>query len=354
MLRNYLKGVENDMIHTIMAAVAFNMKKRLRQIRDANYFVLDLLTINWPAKYAAVLIYSKTRLVKDRLIIEFIIYQLDLTRLQICLLSLNRHKMRYLTVILILLFTTCRSDNVSMEKIIFLHHSTGLSIWKGKTNKYVYKLTNKGDVEKFFDNYNRINKTNYKITERIFPKSAPYGWKNYPYDYYNIWVKNAGKNPYLEEPTLEILTEEFDVIIFKHCFPVSRISEDTGSPDIDSDVKSIENYKLQYNALKSKMHEFPENKFIVWTPAVNTKAGMTEDEARRTKQFYDWMIGEWDEKGDNIFIWDFYKYETEGGLYLADRNSYSPDNSHPGRDFAGLIAPLFAKYVIDVIESATD
>lgn len=41
MLRNYLKVVEGDMINTIMAAVAFNMMKRLRQIRDAIYFVLD-------------------------------------------------------------------------------------------------------------------------------------------------------------------------------------------------------------------------------------------------------------------------------------------------------------------------
>jgi IS5 family transposase len=57
MLRNYLKGVEGDMINTIMAAVAFNMMKRLRQIRNAIYFVLDLLTGNWSVKYATVLIY---------------------------------------------------------------------------------------------------------------------------------------------------------------------------------------------------------------------------------------------------------------------------------------------------------
>jgi transposase, IS5 family len=57
MLRNYLKGVEGDMINTIMAAVAFNMMKRLRQIRDAIYFVLDLLTGNLPRKYATILIY---------------------------------------------------------------------------------------------------------------------------------------------------------------------------------------------------------------------------------------------------------------------------------------------------------
>lgn len=241
-----------------------------------------------------------------------------------------------------------------MKKIVFLHHSTGEAIWHGNTNRYIYKLTKKGDVQKFFTDYNKKNKTNYEITGMTFPKEAPYGWNNYPFDYYNIWVKNSGEKSYLEEPTLEMLTSKYDVIIFKHCFPVSRISEDTGMPDIDSDEKKIENYKLQYNALKQKMHEFPNNKFIVWTPAVCTKNKMTEDQAKRTSQFYKWLIEEWNEKGDNIFIWDFYKYETEGGLYLSEKNADGPDNPHPNKEFSARVAPLFGRYIIDVIESSTE
>jgi len=271
------------------------------------------------------------------------------------LLSLNKFNMRYLAVILIILsLGSCGSKHDSMNKILFLHHSTGYNIWLGSTNKYIDKITGKGDVSKCIKRYNSKHHTNYQISERFFPKSVPYGWNNYPYDYYNIWVRNAGQEPYMEEPTLEILTKEYDIIIFKHCFPVSRISEDSGSPDIDSDVKSIENYKLQYNALKSKMHKFPENKFIIWTPAVNTKTGMTLEEAQRTSRFYAWIINEWDEKGDNIFVWDFYKYETEGGLFMAERNAKSSDNSHPNKEFATRMAPLFCKYIIDVAENRTE
>lgn len=209
-------------------------------------------------------------------------------------------------------------------------------------------------MKNHFESHNRTNKTAYKITRQFFPKSTPYGWSNYPYDYYNIWVKNGGENSYLEEPTLEILTKEFDVIIFKHCFPVSRIVEDSSHPDINSSVKSIENYKLQYEALKNKMHQFPNNKFIVWTPAANTQQAMTEDEAKRTRLFYEWMMNEWDEKGDNIFVWDFYQYETQGGLYMAVGNAYSPGNSHPNKEFSARMAPIFAKYIIDVIENRID
>ena len=60
MLRNYLKCVEGDIINTVMAAVAFNMMKRLRQIRDVIYYILDLLTGNWSIKYATVRNYLKT------------------------------------------------------------------------------------------------------------------------------------------------------------------------------------------------------------------------------------------------------------------------------------------------------
>ena len=238
-----------------------------------------------------------------------------------------------------------------MKKIIFLHHSTGKSIWLGKTNRYIYKLTPKGDVQKFFNRYNSVHKTNYFIEEVVFPKAFPYGWKNYPYDYYTIWVKNAGETAYMEEPTLEMLTKEYEVIVFKHCYPVSHILEDTGTPDIDSEEKRIENYKVQYNALKKKMHEFPENKFIVWTPAIHTRNLMNEDEAKRTQQFYRWMTEEWNEEGDNIYIWDFYKYASEGGLYLAEKNALSPNNSHPGKEFAGRVAPLFCSFIIDVLNS---
>lgn len=258
---------------------------------------------------------------------------------------------RVLIISLALLLVGCASKEEDMTKIVFLHHSTGNAIWVGKTNKYLYRLTRKGDINKFFEQYNKKNKTSYKIKELIFPKSSPYGWSNYPYDYYNIWVKHAGDKLYKEEPTLEILTREFNIIMFKHCFPVSNIQADSGIPDLDSDIKSLENYKAQYNALKAKMHEFPENKFIVWTPAVNVQKLMTEEEALRTREFYEWIIGEWDEMGDNIFIWDFYKYETSGGLYLDSQNAFSSENSHPNREFSGRVAPLLGKFITDVIES---
>jgi hypothetical protein len=235
-----------------------------------------------------------------------------------------------------------------MVKIVFLHRSTGLSIYRGKTNPYVFKFTKAGDIKSYFNKYNRSNKTNFSISEQHF--ASPLSSKNYPYDYYNIWVKNAGDKPFMNVSTLEILTADYDVIVFKHCFSASNIMEDTGKPDIESENKRIENYKLHYNALKNKMYEFPKTKFIIWTPAVHVKNLISVDEAQRTHEFYKWIIDEWDEKGDNIYIWDFYKYETEGELFFNNAYAISVNDSHPGKEFSARMAPILGMFIIDVAE----
>jgi hypothetical protein len=247
--------------------------------------------------------------------------------------------------------------------IIYLHHSTGGAIWQGAKASLIIRaarkispdiadlIGGKARLPLLFDTYNKEYNKSYLIKEMVFPKASPYGWHNYPYDYYNIWVKHAGNEPYMEEPTLEILTKKYQVIIFKHCYPVSNIQPDKDSADINSDYKSLANYKLQYTALREKLHEFPDTKFILWTGAVQVKSSVSEDEARRAKEFFHWIINEWDLPKDNIHIWDLYSLQTEGGLYFKDEYATSPDNSHPSSEFAGKVAQLLFARIIDVIET---
>jgi len=239
--------------------------------------------------------------------------------------------------------------------VILLHHSTGKNIWVGAVSKLSYRLTGQGAVERYIAGHNRSNGTDYRIQARVFPQKEPYGWKNYPYDYWNIWVEHGGDAPYKGEPTLEILTAQgFDVICWKHCFPVCHIGEDPVNPSVASHFKCLANYKLQYNALKAKMRSFPDTKFIVWTGAALAYSDTMLDQARRAAEFFNWVRDEWDEPGDNIFLWDFYRLETEGGLFLKDSYSREPGNSHPNKAFSDTAARLFAQRVIDVIEDRGD
>lgn len=239
-------------------------------------------------------------------------------------------------------------------KIIFLHHSTGKNIARGGASRLWHKLSGAGDLDNWFSNQNSTNGTNYHLSKRIFPSSDGYGWNNYPYDYYNIWVQHAGPQPYKGEPTLEMLTSEYDVIMFKHCFPVSEIKQDDGKADIVSSKKTLANYKLQYAALKEKLHQFPNTKFIVWTGAALTEAATDRRSAQRMKEFVNWVKNDWDKEDDNIHLWDFYALETEGGLYLKDEYAASPQDPHPNRAFSSKMVGLLGQRIVDVIEERID
>lgn len=238
-------------------------------------------------------------------------------------------------------------------RIVFLHHSTGRIISNGgqlRIRILSKLLRQKSFISNWFHDYNKLNKTNYQIEESYFPKSKIYGWKNYPYDYYNIWIKHAGIQCYKNEPTLEILTRKYDLIIFKHCFPVSNILADINKPDIESSEKRMENFKLQYIALKQKLNEFPNTKFLIWTGPALVESQTTNEQALRSHEFFNWVRNEWNTPNDNIYLWDFYQLETEGTLYLKPEFSVSPDNSHPNNSFAKRVSPLFCRRIVEVIE----
>jgi hypothetical protein len=226
-------------------------------------------------------------------------------------------------------------------RIVFLHHSTGKVIWNGGVKQAIAK-------------HNKTANKRYRIEERAFPKSDPYGWNNYPYDYWNIWVKHAGAKPYKQEPTLEMLTRRYQVIVFKHCFPVSNVTAGK-TADINSADKTLENYKAQYLALRAKLRTFKKTRFIVWTGAALVKSETTLKKAKHAKQFADWVKNSWDEPSDNIYVWDFRKLETEGtNLFLSHKNAKDKWDSHPNKRFAKRVAPLFAQRIVDVIEGRGD
>jgi hypothetical protein len=149
-----------------------------------------------------------------------------------------------------------------------------------------------------------------------------------------------------------MLTTGYQVIIWKHCFPVSDIAADTGSANIGSATQTLENYKLQYAALKAKMRSFPNTRFIVWTGSALIQSETDPASAARAQEFATWVKNTWDEPGDNIFVWDFRQLETAGGLYLLPQ--YSAGDSHPNSTLANMIAPWFGQRIVDVIEGRGD
>src|ERR1035438_1217024 len=194
------------------------------------------------------------------------------------------------------------------QRIVFLHHSTGEIIWKAGVPQIIQSL-------------NEAHGTNYEITELPYPNTAGghtwlrshlparifnklihdhYPWDNQPYDYWNLWVAHTGGNRDRAEFNLDDLARTYDVIVFKHCYPISNVKPDDGSPSMASSKQTLANYKLQYEALKQRMHQFPKTRFIVWTGPALPEGATNPEDAERARQFSTWVKETWDEKGDNI------------------------------------------------------
>ena len=111
---------------------------------------------------------------------------------------------------------------------------------------------------------------------------------------------------------------------------------------------------MQYEALKKKMLEFPETKFIIWTPTALVESDTNKDDAERANEFSEWVKNVWDSKGDNIFLWDFRDLQVEGGLYFKSNYALDINDSHPNKEFSRKVAPYFCKRIVDIIEGNGD
>jgi uncharacterized protein YjdB len=236
------------------------------------------------------------------------------------------------------------------NKAIFLHHSTGSGLYS------------EGKVSDWVKTYNSANSTNFQITERSYP-NTPWPWENYPYDYWKLWVNNScdNSNPNIE--CLSSIASNYGLVIFKHCYPGASINPDTGSPDITSNRKSIENYKLQYRALRTLMDGMPDKKFMVWTLVPLHRLATTTEQAARAYEFVKWVKNQWlTEDGKthpNVFIFDFYSLAAEMNekpvngtqfcLKYEYEGSHTSDDSHPNTLANQTIGPIFSQTVVDAL-----
>lgn len=231
------------------------------------------------------------------------------------------------------------SSSPEAVNVLFLHHSTGGVVWDG-------------GVDNWFSRYNADKGTEYRIYEAAYPHS-PYPWSNDPYDYWKLWVESPGTRVQGQE-ALEELAARYDVVVLKHCFPVSDMVPDSGTPDPSSTVRSPENLKAQYEDLRTRLREFEDTTFVLWTGAALVEESTVQERAELAGEFFDWVRQTWDEPGDNIHLWDFRQLETKGGLYLLPEHAAGPGDSHPNASFAQQVAPLFAQRLVDVIEGRGD
>ncbi len=236
------------------------------------------------------------------------------------------------------------------DSAIFLHHSTGNNVFS------------EGNVTAWTNDFNTGNGTKYYIKERSYPNS-PWPWSNYPYDYWKLWIDGACNNNDAGIECLESIAQDYELVIYKHCFPGAGIAEPDNDPDIASSKKTFENYKLQYRALRNMMDNMPTQKFMIWTLAPLHRLATNPDQAGRAHEFVEWVkndfLTEDGKEHPNVYIFDFYGLvaqldtnTTDGDLYCLKyeyEGSHTKSDSHPNTAANEYVGPFFARAVVNAL-----
>lgn len=244
------------------------------------------------------------------------------------------------------------SVHAQTGKAIFLHHSTGGAVYS------------EGNVEQWISTFNANHSTNYSIHEYSYPDS-PWPWDNYPYDFWKLWVDKSCNNSESNIKCLDKLCEEYELIIFKHCFPGAALNYDSGNGTISSSEKTIPNYKLQYRALLQLMDQYPDNKFIIWTLAPLHRNATSPEQAQLASEFVNWVkntyLSEDGKLHSNVKIFDFYGATAElaatpaNGVQYCLKYGYEGDHngsdSHPNTLANQTVGPIFAQEVVNFLAS---
>ncbi|PIP64143.1 hypothetical protein COZ39_03560 [Candidatus Roizmanbacteria bacterium CG_4_10_14_3_um_filter_33_21] len=231
-------------------------------------------------------------------------------------------------------------------KVLFIHHSTGgLLIFFGQLRKLLKEKA--PNIELWDHGYNLysskilsylfgaimfrtgLSDQNGKMTGRDFNINIS---NNSPKEYAEIFSRD--KNDFTLKNILS-----FDVIIFKNCFPTSKI---------ESDEKLIE-YEKYYSQIMKSISNY-NNKFIVFTPPP-LRAEMTKpkwaDNARNLSEF----INQEAKKYKNITIFDFFDLlaDKEGKnknmLKREYCNNFVPIDSHPNISANREVGKVFVDFL---------
>lgn len=214
-------------------------------------------------------------------------------------------------------------------RVLFIHHSTGgLLICFGRLRKL---LKEKNPNIEFWDHgYNLfspkaisylfgpitfrtgLSNGNGQMTGKDFNINIS---NNSPKEYADIFSRNS------EDYTLKNILS-FDVVIFKNCFPTSKIET----------KEKLEEYKKYYSKIMRSISKY-KNRFIVFTPPP-LRAEMTKSEwAENARSLADFINKE-TKKYSNISSFDFFDLLTDKAgknknMLKREYCSFIPIDSHP-------------------------
>ncbi|MEO8582118.1 MAG: hypothetical protein ABI425_06140 [Patescibacteria group bacterium] len=233
----------------------------------------------------------------------------------------------------------------SHKKILFIHHSTGANLIKeGKVRTEIEKL--EPTLEFWDHSYNlypylsrllakftyHTGLTDFKgrITGRDFNVVLS---NNSPREYAEIFSRDS------HDPTLQKILD-FDVIVFKNCYPTTKIISD----------QQLEEDERFYVQIRDSIAKYKDKKFVLLTPPPCNETISNIENAARAKLLVEWLRSEeFLKNAKNLTVFDFFSYlANERGLLKKKYCRSILIDSHPNRKANQEIAPIFANYLTKI------
>lgn len=238
------------------------------------------------------------------------------------------------------------------KKILFIHHSTGgLLLRFGHIRKLLREKT--PHLELWDHAYNLypvhmlswflgpltfrtgLSDSNGKMTGRDFNIVIS---NNSPKEYTDIFSRNPS------DGTLKQILD-FDVVIFKNCFPTSKISSD----------QQLNEYKSLYKSIFRNLATYP-NLFVVFTQPPLRQEVTNLDEAARARNLTTWMKSSEAGISKNISVFNFFDLLADDtgmnqNMLKRDCCTIIPIDSHPNIRANRKIGVEFTNHIIKVVNA---
>jgi hypothetical protein len=207
-------------------------------------------------------------------------------------------------------------------KVLFIHHSTGGLLPRfGRIRELLAKAA--PNIEFWDHGYNLsclpilfrtgLSDAKGKMTGKDFHIVIS---NNSPREYADIFSRNS------DDQTLSQILN-FDVVIFKNCFPTSKIET----------TEKLEKYKAYYRKIFQAVGKYPST-FIAFTPPPLRREMTNATESANARALATWMENEGARRAKNCFVFNFFDLlaDKEGdnkNMLKREYCSFIPFDSHP-------------------------
>ncbi|MFZ2152791.1 MAG: hypothetical protein WAV41_01905 [Microgenomates group bacterium] len=228
--------------------------------------------------------------------------------------------------------------------ILFIHHSTGgYLLQQGKVREL---LLQKNKHLQLWDHGYNLDKNLVKfpfLSYLTFKTglSNPLGLMT-GRDF-NVNISNDSPEGYVktfsQKPTDSTLSQilKFDIIIFKNCYPTTKITSD----------EQLTKYQNYYQTIFKYLKKYPNKLFIVFT-SPPLRSELTKPEyAIRARKLSDWVVAH---QSRNIKTFDFFDLLSDSSNTLKRQYCrFLPFDSHPNKLANQTIAPI----LVNVLDSVS-